>query len=743
MTRLMLSLLLALFALCFRPTTGTSSVLDFSVSGEVPASELQDKPEFEHDFVVGLTLSGGGAAGLAHIGVLKVFEEAGIPVDLVTGTSMGAVVGALYSIGYTPQQIEKVALQADWRQLFEERIERQYLPMEEKKYDGLFNLSFPVEGTRIQLPTGLVSGNHIFNMLAILTWPYHDQDDFLRLPRPFLCIATDIETGEQVILDHGFLPDAIRASMSIPSIFDPVWTNGKYLVDGGVMNNLPVQEAVNLGADFVIAVNSSSDLKPARELNSLPDILTQTIAVGMRASMQVQSKKANFYIQPDLRHFTTLSFGEVEKIIRAGELAARERIDEIKQLADSLNALRSDTYVQDIPEFEPLETIRIRSVDFMGVRTVPVEHLRSKLQIWGNMTIDGKMLSEGLMRLYGMQRFKRVTYRLKWNNEKEEADLVIYVEEQTANSIQTGIHHNSLLGPSLLFNTTFRNLVFPASTARLNIRVGYETMAEAEYFNYVGIEPRLSFHGTAGYRERELDIYRNGRREAGVKTDILYSEGLIGPLYASVVRAGFGYRFEYFNLTESIGFIDVPDDWTHLHLLAGELEFDNLDRSNLPRVGHHIQLRTEISPDFLPNKSRFGKIYGSWSGHFAASGRLSLQPTLRGGYSFGDGMPLHYRYYSGGYQKFAGYRKDAIAGNNIIYSRLAAQYRFYRQFYLTPVIDLGNTYNRLNMALFDTPLKWGWATAISWNTALGPIEAILMGSRDNPVLFEFRLGMNF
>ncbi len=712
-------------------------------TGHVHSQEIERKPDYDHDFVVGLTLSGGGAAGLAHIGVLKVFEEAGIPVDLVTGTSMGAIVGALYAMGYTPEQMDAEVRKTDWRALFEERVDRKYLPMEEKKYDGLFTVSFPVEGTRVVLPAGLVSGNHIFNLLARLTWQYHGIEDFLELPRPFLCIATDLETGEQIILDRGFLPDAIRASMSIPSIFEPVWLNGRYLVDGGVVNNMPVQEAFDLGADFVISVNSSSDLRPADELLSLPDILTQTIAIGMRTSMHIQRDRADFNIQPDLSRYTTLSFGDVDEIIRAGETAARARIDEIRALADSLNDLRSTRNGSHIPAFQRLESFRVRSVSFEGLKTVPEDHIRSKLQIYSGNTVDEQILANALMRLYGMQRFDRITYRLDWNGTYDEADLVIHLEEQTANIIQTGIFHNNMTGPSILFNASFRNLIFPASTARLNLRLGYETMAETEYFNYIGIEPRLAFYGSAGFRERELDIYQNSLREAEVKTDMLYAEGLTGPLYSSVFRMGIGYRFEHFRLSESIGFLDLRSSWTSLHLLAGELEFDNLDRSDLPSSGGHFLLRADYAPDFLPNETTFGRIHGSWTGHYPVAPRLTLVHTLRGGYSLGNSLPLHYRYYAGGHRSFAGYRKDALAGNYIFTTGLGVRYRFYGQFHITPSVDIGNAYDRIGQSVFEEPLRWGWATALSWNTVLGPIEAILMGSRDNAVLFEFQIGMNF
>ncbi len=720
------------------------SLMLFMGSGFAYSQESDRKVHFEQDFVVGLTLSGGGAAGLAHIGVLKVLEEAGIPVDLVTGTSMGSIIGALYAMGYTPEQMEEEVKNADWRQLFEERIHREHLPMDEKKYDGLFNISFPIEGKSVKLPTGLVTGNHIFNLLAQLTWPYHDLDDFLQLPRPFLCIATNLENGEQVILDRGFLPDAIRASMSIPSVFEPVYLDGKYLIDGGVVNNMPVQQAFDIGADFVIAVNASSGTRPADELRSLPDILTQTVAIGMRTSMHIQRDKADFFIQPELSRFSMLSFGDVEEIIMAGEEAARERIDDIRALADSLNGLRGSKENPSIPSFEPLETFRVRSIMFEGLKTVPEDHIRSKLQIFDGNTVDKGMITDGLLRLYGMQRFDRVTYRISWRENHDEADLIIYLEEQTANTIQTGIFHNNMLGPSILFNASFRNLVFPASTARLNVRLGHEALAELTYFNYIGTETRLSFFGSAGFREREIDIYRNGDREAGVTTSIFHAEALTGPLYGSIVRMGLGYRLEHFYLRESIGFLDLPERrWTTLQMLVGEMEFDNLNRSVLPTSGFHFMARAELAPAFLPNDETFGRIHGFWKGHYSPLPRVTVVQNLLGGYSFGGELPLHYRYYAGGYRSFAGYRKDALSGNNLLAAGVGVRYRFYGQLHITPSVNVGRTYERLDHSVFESLPKWGWATTLSWNTVLGAIEASLMGSSDNALLFEFQIGLDF
>ena len=699
------------------------------------------------DFVVGLALSGGGAAGLAHIGVLKILEEAGIPIDVVTGTSMGAIVGGLYAIGYTPAQLKEEVYRTDWRSLFEERIHRHHLPMEEKPYDGIFNFSFPIEDRSIKLPSGLVSGNHIFKHLARLTWHYHDIDDFTTFPRPFACIAADIETGEQVVLDNGYLPNAIRASMSIPSIFNPVWIDGRYLVDGGVVNNLPVKEAFDLGADVVIAVNSSTDLKPAADLHTFSDILTQTISLGIRSYMIEQENLADFVIRPDLKEFSTLGFGKIKEIVEEGERAARSRMDELLALADTLNQHREsipdpDSAWKDIPPYQSTSTLNIRNIYFEGLETVPEDHILSKLHIENNSTVHHDALDEGLMRLHGMQRFNSVNYRLEWTDDREVADLVVMFEEQTHNTFQVGIFHNNTVGPSLLFTTTFRNLLHSASTARLTSRVGHEAKLTGEYFNYIGLEPRLAFQASTGFREREIDIFEDDRRLASMRTDILFAEGLLGPLYASVFRAGFGYRLEHFNLTESIGVIDVPERWNTLHLFTGEIEIDNLDRSVLPRSGHHFRVRGDYSAEFLPG-DHFGRISGKWTGHYRVISPLALIHTIRGGYTFGDNIPLHYRFYAGGYQDFPGFKKDSVTGNNILSAGIAGRYHLYSNFYATIGVHAGNTYDNLNFDVFDKSLLWGWTTALSWDTVLGPVEVALSGSRQNTVLLEFQIGLNF
>lgn len=714
-----------------------------SQAGWPVMSLAQDRPEIpeEGDLVVGLALSGGGAAGLAHIGVLKVLEEAGIPVDVVTGTSMGAIVGGLYALGYSAEQLEQEVGGIDWRELFEEATHRIHLPMEEKGQDGVFLISLPIDGRKVLFPTGLVSGNHIFNYLASLTWPWHHVEDFSTLPRPFLCVATDLETGEPVILDRGFLPDALRASMSIPSVFDPVWIDERYLVDGGVVNNLPVEQAFELGANVVIAVNASSDLRPATDLLSLPDILTQTIAVGMRRTMHTQSVLSHVYIQPDLARFSTLSFGSVDEIIQAGETAARERMEEWHALAELLNSRREPDRVDMVDPPDLSTSLQIGHIALEGLETVPPDHIFTKLQIAEFSRVEKRELSEALMRLNGMKRFKRVIYRLHPNGEYH--DLTFHFEEQTANLVQLGIHHYNITGPSLLFNATLQNLLYPASSARVNVRLGHESMAEISYFNYIGLEPRLAFDGVIGFMEQENDWYVARQRETSLQTDRFYAEGQFGPLYASILRMGLGYRFEHYRISRTYGPLQTPDGWRSMHLFTGDLEFDNLDRTWYPQAGRRLHVRAEWSPAFLPGTGTPGRIHTVWSTYLTVLPRITFSHTLRAGHTFGQDLPVHYEFFSGGHAAFWGVPKDAIAGRNLLTARFAGRYQFSSNVHGTAGFNIGNSFDRLERSVFSEQPLGGWGTTLGWNTFMGPVEVIVSGSSSHALLFEFRVGTNF
>ena len=271
---------------------------------------------------VGIAFSGGGARGFAHIGVLKVLEEVGMPIDYVSGTSMGSIVGGLYACGYTTAEIESLAVYTDWDEMFSDTVGRRKLAMAYKFWDARYATSFPLRRGLPELPSGLIAGQKITKLLDRLTLHVQDVEKFTELPTPFVCLATDIENGEAVVRDHGDLANAIRASMAIPTVFTPVVVDDRLLVDGGVARNLPAKDVRDLGADIVIGIDSSSPLYKKGELNTMIKIMDQTVSFQIAGTSREQKKLCDILIEPETEK-QGFQFDEAPYFIAQGEAAAR------------------------------------------------------------------------------------------------------------------------------------------------------------------------------------------------------------------------------------------------------------------------------------------------------------------------------------------------------------------------------------------------------------------------------------
>src|SRR6188508_435993 len=277
---------------------------------------------------IGLVLSGGGARGAAHIGVLKVLEENRVPIDAIAGTSMGAVVGGLYASGLSAADIERVMTSVDWQDAFRDRPARKDLNFRRKLEDQNFLVKFPLglKGRRFRLPRGLVQGQKLTQLLRGLTLPVAQVQDFDDLAIPFRAVATDIVTGDRVVLDHGDLTTAMRASLSAPGVFAPVEIDGRLLVDGGLSSNLPVDVAREMGVDVLIVVDCGFPLLERNKLDSVATVTNQMLAILIRHNASEQRKtlgERDVIIDPALGDFSSLDFSDHEKAMNIGEQAAR------------------------------------------------------------------------------------------------------------------------------------------------------------------------------------------------------------------------------------------------------------------------------------------------------------------------------------------------------------------------------------------------------------------------------------
>ncbi|MCB0286862.1 MAG: patatin-like phospholipase family protein, partial [Calditrichaeota bacterium] len=384
------------------------------------SQHLFAQPETPFRPKIGLVFSGGGAKGFAHIGVLKVLEEIGMPIDCISGNSMGSIVGGLYAIGYRAADLEKIATQTDWDVVLKDRVERSALSMEQKFYDARYNVSLDLDGLRVKLPSGLISGQNVVRLLNRLTQPVQHIRDFTQFPIPFVCVATNIVTGEAVVLKSGSLAESIRASMAIPSAFTPIEIDGKLLVDGMIARNFPVQEAREvLGAEVVIGVDVGEELADEDGLDSFLSIMNQAVSFQMVKSTLEQRKLCNYLITPEVsEHGFAGSFGNAEYFIAQGEKAAREMLPQLQALLQSIK------HLPDEPEngekiiyhaASPEDLILIAEVEIEGLQRLPRNFVMERLQIAAPAHISLAEVENGVDRVFGSQFFERVSYELAPN----------------------------------------------------------------------------------------------------------------------------------------------------------------------------------------------------------------------------------------------------------------------------------------------------------------------------------------
>ncbi len=361
---------------------------------------------------IGLVLSGGGARGLAHIGTLKLIDSLQIPIDYIVGTSMGGIIGALYASGYTGNEIEKYALTTDWNEMLNDELPRSETPYLEKKDDGKFQIEFGLDGHSIVLPGGFIGGQNISLRMADLTSAVGTIRDFDNLPIPFRCVAIDLITGNEVILKGGSLSKAMRATMSIPTVFSPVEWGDSLLIDGGVLNNFPADVLKEMGADIIIGVNVGSQLLPREKLNSLLDVLEQTMVLTDYPKQKENYKLCSVLIQPELDGFTTTDFddGRVREIIKRGINAAHENK---KMLLEFKKKYVYDPFQSIVNGITISKDPKILSIILSGESSYTLEYLYELIGHKPNDLLDLIKLQDNVSVMKTSGLFSEVQYSIQ------------------------------------------------------------------------------------------------------------------------------------------------------------------------------------------------------------------------------------------------------------------------------------------------------------------------------------------
>jgi len=703
---------------------------------------------------IGLVLSGGGAKGFAHIGAIKVLVEAGVPIDYVGGTSMGGIMGGLFALGYHPDSLEKIMKEQDWESVLSDKIQRRNLSMTEKDEDDKYFFSLPFHDKRITLPRGLVAGQSIYNLISYYASPGCNIHSFDQLHIPFLCVAADIETGESVTLDQGYLPDALRATMAIPSVFPPVLVDGRLLVDGGLFNNYPVEEVLEKGADIIIGVDVTQKPQSKDDLNSIIDILGQSTRFLRMPLQRKNIEKTDIYIRPDLDEYSMSSFTSADSIILRGERATRAALPEILALLDSLRQHHDMTphYVLDAV---PVDSILISEVVIKGTHHMSSATVAKVLQVEELEKHSTRKVIRSLERLYGTQNFNLIRYRFE-PTEHQGQRLRVELNEKEGGEFRLGVHYDTDFKAAFLMNMTFRNVLTSGGKLMFDLALGDNNRFAATYLYHRGNKPGVGVRLSA--QNFKTYLYENKRRIgtfnfSNALFDI-YSQATV----ADFTLVGGGIQMEFSGVKPNVFLIDLETSYEYNTNLFAFLRIDNLNRATYPTKGLRLAAdfklvsETKDSLDnYVPPTTFLAVRYNQ---AYTLHPQLSMLTSAYVGSQLSGGSNTlpQYNMYLGGLREtqfngifpFVGLEFMQVAAENTLAARIDLQYEFYRNFFLIPKWNMGFYAGDMKDVFVKHRAINGYGLSLGVRTPIGPIEVTVMSSdHHHRLLGYFNLGYNF
>jgi NTE family protein len=695
------------------------------------AAALQDTTITPARPRIGLVLSGGSAKGFAHIGVLATLEKMGVPIDVVTGTSMGAVLGGFYAIGYTPQQLREISASQDWSTLLGDRSDRQMLVPDRRVVGSRTVVSFPVRGGRVTLPSGVVRGDAIMRLLERATWRAQAVRDFTELPLPFAAVATDVETGEAVVLSTGVLAHAMRASMAITGVIQPIRLNGRLLMDGAVARNLPAQDARSLGADFLICSDVSGPLLKGDDLRSIIDIVIQTVAFQMAEHNEQQRRLCDVLIQPDVKGLSTFSFEEVDEWITRGEAAAALHTDTLRRLAHGAGSTaRRHVAAGLLPDSVLVSDVVVSGVTATQARNVVTRAVALRVPA----RLSALSFDRALSRLSATHLFSRATYRI--DTTPTDTVAVIEVEAQPQDQIGLGFRFDDHRKAALLFTGTLYNWLQYGSTLDADVRLGEPTQFGLSYLAGRGVVSNFSLGAEARYTRMLLDIFEDGERVADVNTRVATVAGAAARTLSRTTVAGVRVGVEYVDADFRIAESDTAQKRTY-YTAAAQLWRDTFDRSVFPTRGISVRLRSEVGEHSLGGTTSFTQHVLDLEQILPLTRATVLRVRAIAGATHGDDIPVHRAFFLGGALPspafpetqpiFWGLKPQERTGRAVQVFRVSAQREILSDVYGTIGVNVGNALERWRFRSADYIA--GWGASLGMETPIGPIELTASGRR--------------
>jgi len=676
---------------------------------------------------VGLALSGGGARGGAHVGVLKALEELGVPIDYIAGTSMGAIIGGFYAAGYSVDEIEVLLKTTDWERALTDQPDRKDRTMRKKEVESEFLIPYRVgyNKGRLQAALGAIEGQHLDQIFQQILLGVVDVHDFNELAIPFRAVATDLVTGEEVVLSGGSLADSLRASMSVPGVFAPVRIDGRLLVDGGMANNLPVSVVREMGADVVIAVDISTPLLNEAQLTSVLSVTEQLTGFLTRRTTEQQIDSMgprDILIVPELGEFSSADFSEASRAVPLGEQAARAVESELGDLARLAGGATPRRPIPDAAEYV---------VDFIEIDNSSVlnnELIRSRLDVELGQPLDMEALNRSVDRIYSLDVFESVTYDLVENTESQNGIRINARRRGWGpNYLQFGLElSNDFSGNSdFKIGAGYTRNALNALGGELRVvgSIGREDEVRFDFYQPVDPNARWFVNPKIRWERRTFDLWVNNLRFAEFEITGWSSWLGVGRNLSSADQVRLDYEFGRSDAKLITG-LPLPYD-TNVDI--GELvlayKHDSLDSLYFPRSGMSHQLTYLYADDNLGASVDFQQAHAT--GEMTLSrGRNTAMLYYELGYSFQDNAPLERWYQLGGFGRISGLVPNQLYGRHAALASLAL-YRKLNEITFLPAyagmtLEAGNAWEFSDAIGLDN-LRYAASAFIGAETPLGPV----------------------
>ena len=703
-----------------------------------PQFHFAQTTETPHRPKIGLVLSGGGAKGFAHIGVLKVLEEAGIKIDYIGGTSMGAVVGGLYASGYNATQIDSIFKNTNFDELLKDYTPRDSKSFYEKHNDELYAISLPFDHFSVGVPIALSKGLYNYNLLIRLTHKVRHIRDFNQLPIPFVCVATDIETGKEVIMHNGYLPQAMLASSAFPTLFSPVEIDGKILIDGGVSDNYPIDEVKKMGADIIIGVDVQDDLKDRSLLKEATKILVQVSNLQMIDKMRENVSKTDIYIKPDITKYSVISFDEGQDIIKKGIESAELVRAKLAKYGDPANFTP-----QHLKHESKNDSIKVNKISINDVTDYTRAYIIGKLGFQVGHTISYKDLKKGMNKLNATQNFSGINYTIEKSGDGEELNLKVK-ESENKTFLKFGLHYDGLYKSAILVNLTQKKSLFKNDVLSLDLGLGDNFRYNLDYYIDNG------FYFSFGFKSRLNRFNRNVANDfndgalfaqTGISTlNIDYldftNQAYLQTIFAQKFLIGAGIEFKHMKISTNtlVNQASIFENSDYASVF-GYLKYDSFDNKYFPKKGGFFNgdMQSYLYSSNYTNKfDRYSIVKGEAGIARTFFKRATLKLTSEAGFSVGGRSISFLDFVLGGYgyntinnfKHFYGYDFVSIAADSYIKSTGTIDVEFYKKNHVNFTANYANAQDNLfgTGNWLSTPRYSGYALGYGLETVLGPVE---------------------